>query len=257
VKIVVVGDSCTDKYVYGNCNRLSPEGPVPVLNVSKEVETDGMAANTFNNILSLCNNSSDVKIISNPITETMSKTRFVDDRTNQLLLRVDHKDSCERIDSHSMNKLLEFSKNGYSVIVSDYDKGFLSLEDIIEIGKMFEFSVLDTKKKLHQEVIDFYNFIKLNETEYNNNSDIIEKRFSNSTKILITLGSKGVKFINRIKPPKNVHQTFDVSGAGDTFVAAFTYNMLNNLSIADSISKAQDCCSQVIQKRGTASYTYE
>ena len=46
ISVLVVGDKCTDKYVYGECKRLSPEQPVPVLDQTKIEERPGMAANT-------------------------------------------------------------------------------------------------------------------------------------------------------------------------------------------------------------------
>ena len=52
ISILVVGDKCTDKYVYGECKRLSPEQPVPVLDQTRIEEKPGMAANTELNLKS-------------------------------------------------------------------------------------------------------------------------------------------------------------------------------------------------------------
>jgi len=43
MKILLIGDSCIDKYVYGDAKRLSPEAPVPVLNYIRTTKTEGMA----------------------------------------------------------------------------------------------------------------------------------------------------------------------------------------------------------------------
>ena len=48
MKVLLIGDSCTDKYVYGNDIRLSPEAPVPVLDYVRSISTEGMAWNVFN-----------------------------------------------------------------------------------------------------------------------------------------------------------------------------------------------------------------
>ena len=79
MKVLVTGDSCVDTYVYGDCNRLSPEGPVPILNEVSRHSTLGMAGNTYNNMKAFC---PDVSFVSND-PESITKTRFVDGKTNQ------------------------------------------------------------------------------------------------------------------------------------------------------------------------------
>ena len=68
MNILIIGDSCTDVFVYGVCNRLCPEGPVPVFNPIKQIENKGMAGNVLQNLKSLgvenvdiITNSEDVK----------------------------------------------------------------------------------------------------------------------------------------------------------------------------------------------------
>ena len=51
--ILVIGDECTDKFVVGDINRLSPEAPVPVLNPTKTIHNPGMAGNVKQNLRSL------------------------------------------------------------------------------------------------------------------------------------------------------------------------------------------------------------
>ena len=53
MKILVIGDSCTDVFVYGNITRLTPEAPVPVFNPIIQKENDGMAQNVSNNVEAL------------------------------------------------------------------------------------------------------------------------------------------------------------------------------------------------------------
>ena len=53
MKIAVVGDSCTDKYVYGSCERLSPEGPVPILVKKYQHDIGGMSLNVYNNLVNM------------------------------------------------------------------------------------------------------------------------------------------------------------------------------------------------------------
>ena len=53
LKILLIGDSCTDEYVYGTCERLNPEAPVPILKFNKKITTKGMAWNVRKNLESL------------------------------------------------------------------------------------------------------------------------------------------------------------------------------------------------------------
>ena len=244
-KVLCIGDSCLDTYIYGRCERLCPEGPVPVLSQSHKTETLGMAGNTYNN---LCVFFDFVKLLSNKSSD-ITKTRFIDEKTNQLLLRVDANDSCEAIEG------LEEKLKGYDLaVVSDYCKGFLTDENLVAIGSNFPFSVLDSKRKITQEIVDSFSFIKLNEDEYHRNRDIVEANNYNLSKFVITMGSKGVKFLDKIYPPNKVVQTFDVSGAGDVFTASFASKLYKSNSIRDSIEYAQECCVKVIQKKGTCIY---
>ena len=82
--VLVIGDSCEDEYIYGDCSRLNPEGPIPVLDKTSTEVKAGMAANVNANLKSL-------GIRTNLITqkETIKKTRFVDRKSNYQLLRVD------------------------------------------------------------------------------------------------------------------------------------------------------------------------
>ena len=51
-RVLLIGDSCTDEYVYGTCDRLNPEAPVPILNFNRKETTDGMAMNVRKNLMS-------------------------------------------------------------------------------------------------------------------------------------------------------------------------------------------------------------
>ena len=84
LKILLIGDSCTDEYVYGTCNRLNPEAPVPILNFKRKDTTKGMAWNVRENLMSF---DMEVYIVTNQ--EDITKTRYIDERYNQQILRVD------------------------------------------------------------------------------------------------------------------------------------------------------------------------
>ena len=85
MKILVIGDSCTDVFVYGSCTRLCPEAPIPVFNPSKTITNQGMAGNVVENLRAL--GVRKTELITN--TEQIVKTRYVETKSNQMLLRVD------------------------------------------------------------------------------------------------------------------------------------------------------------------------
>ena len=246
MKIAIVGDACKDIYVYGACDRLCPEGPVPVLNKMHQIEAGGMALNVFNNLKTFF--ADDVKFYSNDIYN-MQKVRYVDEKTNQLLLRVDHNDTCDRITEETIQEIKD--ENYDAIVVSDYCKGFMIDEDLIELGNAAPISFLDSKRKLTTDVALSYNLIKLNEYEYNQNIKLVK---ASPKRFVITLGSKGVMFLSQRYEPPKVLQTYDVSGAGDTFLAAVVSKVMDNQGIDVAIKFAQECCNKVIQERGTCVY---
>ena len=80
MKILVIGDSCTDTFVYGMCQRMSPEAPIPIFEPSRTVTNDGMAGNVVRNLKAL--GVTDVDIITNK--EQITKTRYVENKSNQI-----------------------------------------------------------------------------------------------------------------------------------------------------------------------------
>lgn len=240
MKILVIGESCVDQFVYCNATRLSPEAPVPVLNPVYTTENSGMAGNVYENICAL-NNEADVVICYQD--EDIIKRRYVDIKSNHMFLRVDTgEDNITKFDYS--NNITELIKESDLVIVSDYNKGFLDNNMLWDIGHLSKLSILDTKRKLPQDVASKYSFIKLNEGEFKNNSHLDPKN------IIVTLGSKGASYQGTIIPQDNPQQTIDVSGAGDTFVAAFALDYYSCLNVVEAISYANQMASNVVSKRG-------
>ena len=136
MKFLAIGDSCTDKYVYGKCERLCPEAPVAVLNPTNIVEVGGMAKNVQANVRAL---GVSCDVASN--TDEILKTRYVDYKTNQMILRVDEDDYTEqKLDLKSI-KWTDYD----AVIVSDYGKGFLEKGSIRKICLEHENVFFNTK----------------------------------------------------------------------------------------------------------------
>ena len=95
--VIVIGDKCTDKYIFGECSRLSPEQPVPVLDQTKIEERPGMAGNTELNLKAF-----GVNTVLLSQRESITKTRFVDTNSGYQLLRLDETPKISRIANAEM-----------------------------------------------------------------------------------------------------------------------------------------------------------
>ena len=242
--ILVIGESCEDVYIYTKSDRLSPEAPVPVLKVIKEVRSEGMALNVRNNLENI-NKDAFVVVITN--YKNITKTRYVDYKSNHTFIRID--DGEDFIDKFDIRNIIsDIINNTDLIIISDYNKGFLSNKDIVDICKLNKPTILDTKRKLTKEILDVVSYVKLNESEYDNNEDIIGDEYLD--KIIITMGGDGVLYNNIKYKQKENMRTIDVSGAGDTFTAAFGLKILETKDIEKSIFFANDMSALVVKKRG-------
>jgi len=135
-KVLVIGESCTDIFIYGTSERKSPEGKGPVFIPTYEKYGVGMAANTTNNLSAM---GIDVDMFSD--NGNIIKTRYVNEDTNELYLRVDENDLVNRININNLPDLTQYS----AIIISDYCKGFLTEEDINTIASMHDLVIADTK----------------------------------------------------------------------------------------------------------------
>lgn len=244
-KVLVVGDSCTDIFIYGKVERLCPEAPVPVINPTHQTENGGMSKNVISNLKSL---GCDTQLISN--LNSIKKVRYVDERSNQMVLRVDENDSCDRISLDDLNYISQFSDEYDAVIISDYCKGFLEEEDIQYICKKCDNVFVDTKKQLGKWILEA-DYIKLNEFEHKKNFERIPNYPSMVNKLIITQGKKGCTFKDKMFPTEEV-PIKDVSGAGDTFLAGLVYEYMKTKNIEKSIKFAQKCTTKVVQKHGVS-----
>lgn len=239
-KILIIGDSCEDVFIYGKCIRLSPEAPVPIYNPIKKICNGGMSINVYNNLKAL---KIKCDIITNKVRPV--KTRYVDEVSNQMLLRVDEKDIIYPITN---DEIKEINYDEYSaIIISDYNKGFLSTDDIKFISENHQLTFLDTKKKIDDWCLNI-KFIKINENEYNNNNSYLKKYNGN---LIVTKGKDGA-ILNNSKYflIENEHSVRDLSGAGDTFLASLVANYIKSNDICTAIRYANKCASWVVTQKG-------
>lgn len=243
MKILVIGDSCTDIFRYGKVERLAPEAPVPVIVPEREEATPGMAGNVVRNLEVL---GADVKFITN--TTEIRKIRYVCSKYNHILLRVDENDKCENINDKVSGNI---HWNDFdAVVISDYNKGFLDELDIKYISEQHPLVFLDTKKVLGSYAHGI-NCIKINYQEYKNNLSVIVADKVIEDKIIVTRGKYGCDFRGKNYPTKEV-PVKDVSGAGDTFLAGLVVEYLKTKDYEKAIAFAQECTTIVVQKSGVS-----
>ena len=242
MKILVIGDSCTDVFIYGRCTRLNPEAPIPVFEPTKTVTNQGMAGNVVANLNKL--GVQKVELITN--YEQISKTRYVEYKSNQMLLRVDSNDSVTN--SFDIKKV-DFDSYD-AVIVSDYDKGFLTNGDIKKIGKKSKLSFIDTKKTIDLENFKEYTFVKMNEVEWERCERYGAKYDEWKENLIVTMSERGCMFNGRRFEVDNSVEVRDLSGAGDTWMASFAFKFTENSDVDESIEFANDNATIVVQKRG-------
>lgn len=242
LKILLLGDSCYDEYHYGTVTRISPEAPIPIFDKTRSYTRDGMASNVYDNFINL---GANVHII----TQFMEKKhRYIDVRSGQQVLRVD--EPCKReVSFDNADDIFDLDLNTYDVIViSDYDKGFISYETIEHIiheyaGPIF----IDTKK---QDLARFQgSIIKINELEYS-------KITSTCDNLVVTYGSEKVVWNNKNYFPPKV-EAHDVCGAGDTFLAALVFDYLKYNNMEQAIMFAMKAAAITVQKNGVYAPTLE
>ncbi len=240
--VIIIGDKCTDKYIFGECSRLSPEQPVPVLDKTRVEERPGMAGNTEMNLKAFGLNT---VLLSQ--REPITKTRFIDTNSGYQLMRLDETPKVSRIANAEL-KMAMMHMNPDAIVISDYDKGFLTEDDIEQICENHHRVFLDTKKVLGPWA-RAAKFIKINNHEYERSHEFIDKYLKD--KVIRTMGDEGCTYKDKVYSTKRI-ETIDLSGAGDTFLAALAVHYTHKEDISKAIKFANKCASQVCRKKGTS-----
>lgn len=290
LKILVVGDVMLDRYWFGDVTRISPEAPVPIVNVIKEDYRLGGAANVANNIAALGGKTSllsivgddeegnilskilcQKKIIPNLIkdqkTRTIVKLRILG--VQQQLLRVDFEKPISNIAlDELMSKYEKLVSDHDIVIMSDYGKGCLGYsKKMIDLVKKANKKILVDPKGINYNRYDKANIITPNKKELHeaigNWSD--EKDLCNKVKtfishynldaILLTRSEEGMTLYTPQKTQylrANALEVFDVSGAGDTVIATLGLMIASGANYEDAAKAANAAAGVVVGKIGTA-----
>ena len=230
-KILLVGDDCLDVYQYGTVDRISPEAPVPVFKFSHEEQKAGMAGNVCNNLKKL---GCDVNYLHG---KTSMKTRLIDQRSKQHIVRIDND-----INSDPLEFVTEIPNIYDAIVVSDYNKGTVTYQLITELINTNIPVFVDTKKTNLDCMQGAW--VKINELEYS-------KVTSECAGLIVTLGSQGAKVPHHdLEFPAPSVEVSDVTGAGDTFLAALVVKWLETKDISKAVSFAIKAASVTVQHFG-------
>lgn len=236
-KILLIGDDCLDVYHYGVVERISPEAPVPVFCYREEQSLPGMAANVKVNLERL---AAKVHYLH---AATSTKTRLIDRRSGQHIVRVDDDKISDALSVDALPPL-----NVDAVVISDYNKGTVSYELVEHIRKSYSGPVfVDTKKT---DLARFEGcYVKINTKEFS-------EAKTYCTDLIVTKGDQGASYHGRIWAAPLVPVS-DVTGAGDTFLAALAVNYVTYQDINRAIAFAITASAITVQHVGVYAPTME
>lgn len=291
-KIAVIGDIILDRYLWGEVERISPEAPVPVVDIKRETYNLGGASNVAWNLAALgvdtkivgvVGDDNNGRLIGNLLKEknidpflavdterpTTEKARVI--AVSQQLLRIDKeskKELPQQVKETLKKYIRELSEEVDGFVISDYGKGVVS-EDIVKIcvdtskpvfvdpkPKNFPFyknvTIITPNKK------EAYESIK---ASYDTSLEEVGNRIIESLSIpqlLITLGGEGMAlfeagYVKRI--PAKAKKVYDVTGAGDTVIAVLAASRLSGGSFEESATLANYAAGYVVGEIGTAVVT--
>ncbi|PAF48480.1 bifunctional heptose 7-phosphate kinase/heptose 1-phosphate adenyltransferase [Helicobacter sp. 12S02634-8] len=299
--ILVVGDLMIDHYIWGKCERISPEAPVQIAEVKDESNRLGGACNVANNLISLGAKVSICGVIGDddtgrwlvgsldslgididnvfvlPHRPTTKKTRIV--VSNQQVLRIDREDK-NTISDQIAAEMIEKIENKISdfdcVILSDYNKGVLSAtltKSLIKLARSENKPILCDPKGKDYQKYQGATLLTPNKSEAQQASkiDITDdqtlhktlKFFKDQYKLaisLITLSEDGIALLDGhnqlIKIPTIAKEVYDVTGAGDTVIAALGFGLSSGLDIYRACEFANAAAAVVVGKVGSATVSY-
>jgi D-beta-D-heptose 7-phosphate kinase/D-beta-D-heptose 1-phosphate adenosyltransferase len=314
-KILVVGDLMLDEFLWGKVTRISPEAPVPIVEVQRSAAYPGGAANVARNLASLgaatslagvigddepgrrlrqlleTGHIANASIRATPLRPTTHKTRVcaitrqlhdhLEIEDQQQIVRVDH-ESRQPLDPES--KLWLFQRlraeiaTHDAVIIEDYAKGLIDQELVsIVIGEAkrlnkivaidpnpnnpFDWAGATVLKPNRKEAFQAANLaFSTDEEAILKAGAVLQKRHA-VRDLLITLGEAGMLLLEEgAKPyhtPTRAQEVFDVSGAGDTAIAAFTLALAAGATGIEAAEIANHAAGVVVGKLGTATLTVD
>ncbi len=298
-KILVIGDVGVDEYVMGSVKRISPEAPVPVLEVEAEDQRLGLAANVAQNVISLGGSVHLLSVIgsdsgSEILKSLLKKANVATDglildvsrpTTRKMrvmsgqhhLVRVDHeirRPLSEKSEFALIEKLEKIINQVDVVVLEDYAKGIFSqslVQKIVAVTKAAKkFLMVDPHQTKFAEFYKGVDLIKPNYAEALALTKIHEDSIENSSQgvlqvgrelqkitgagqIVLTQGAHGMTIFSQdqvTQVPTFAKKVFDVTGAGDTVIAAIALGVAAGLPLTESCMIANFAAGVVVGKVG-------
>jgi rfaE bifunctional protein kinase chain/domain len=292
-RILVIGDLILDHYVYGMVARISPEAPVPIVDVTSDEHKLGGAANVAHNIVSLGGQATTVGVVgedgASEVLEGLLRERGIDfiaieDKRpttvktrviahSQQVVRFDHEEK-EKLGGKVLRGLVEYILKAVpehdAVVLSDYKKGVVTPEVIKAVLKASgsEKLVAVDPKVGHFPLYRGVSVITPNVMEASQGSAVEirdERTLLRAGRalikklgvraVLLTRGEEGMSLFQSdgvIHIPTLARKVYDVTGAGDTVIAAFALAYAAGASLQDSAVFANHAAGVVVGEVGTA-----
>lgn len=298
--ILVVGDVGLDEYLWGDVRRISPEAPVPVVEVNKKDYRVGLAANVAQNVSSLGGAASIISVVGEDssaqdlkqllIANGTREIDFIVDKTRPTtrkvrvmsgqhhIVRVDY-EAKKFISAATQSSLLrQFEKaieSAAGVIIQDYGKGVLSeslCQKLIEMSHAAKKSVaVDPHRttpihyyrgadliKPNRDEAFILSGLQIDDLRQNPNS-ILEvaqaiRQQTDCKNLVVTMGGEGVLVFEAnqsTRVPTRPRQVFDVTGAGDTYVATLCLGWWSGFDLIQSACLANAAAGVVVGKIGS------
>ena len=294
--VLVLGDVMLDEFVWGDVTRISPEGPVPVVDVRRESVHLGGAANVLANLIALGSRGSVVGVVGkdgpgerlqtelrergsqdgclvvDESRRSTTKTRIIAHR--QLVVRADRESRVpvpSKIEDQIIACLKEALKQADAFVVSDYDKGAVTpriLREILPLAYERVPVLIDPKLRNFNEyrpatLVTPNHLEALRMSDSEDHSDdgshaaarVIREKLGCDA-VLITRGDRGMMLLEGDAGPVYVEtaarEVYDVTGAGDTVIAAPACALACGATMVEAASFANRAAGIVVGKVGTA-----
>tara|TARA_R110002167_G_C12678592_1_gene651301 strand:+ start:1357 stop:2277 length:921 start_codon:yes stop_codon:yes gene_type:complete len=270
--IHVIGDLIIDEYWYGDTSRISPEAPVPIVELNSKKISLGGAGNVYMNIRGMTNQvtldayySKDFQYIFDDIVVT-GNLLSIESMPHKLRIfsgshYVSRIDAEKRIENNDVQDKF-FVPNQYDVVVlSDYNKG--TVKDPQKIIKKSKRTIVDPKVSLDRYRGAFILKPNLKEFEDYVGKTLTPKQLMSEAQrvrneldihhFIVTLGADGVLYVGDTIEhyAATAQEVFDVTGAGDTFTAALAFGIYNNLPVQDAVIIANKMSGLAVATSGT------
>ena len=299
--IVVLGDVMLDEFIWGDVTRISPEAPVPVVDIRRESTHLGGAGNVLANLLALGAKASVIGVVGDDFAgerirssvsdksasqtagwlimdtsrPTTIKTRIM--AQNQMVVRADREHRAP-VNGQTEDLIISTVKgaieSAHALIISDYDKGVVTpriLAEVLPVAyeripvlidpKMRNFDAYRPATLVtpnHHEALRVAGLEEDSDGTLRQAAKMIRDRLGCDA-VLITRGDRGMMLVEGDRDPVNVEtaarEVFDVTGAGDTVIAALGAALAGGASMTEAAVLANHAAGIVVGKLGTATAT--